>query len=33
VKKRLEIIYPGKHHLHIHSGDKEYSVQLTLELN
>jgi len=33
VKKRLDIIYPGKHQLHIHSDDKEYKVELTLQLN
>jgi len=33
VKKRLEIIYPGKHQLSIHSDDKEYKVELTLQLN
>ncbi|MBL7742756.1 MAG: histidine kinase [Chitinophagaceae bacterium] len=33
VKKRLEIIYPAKHELHIHSDEREYRVQLTLQLN
>ncbi len=33
VKKRLEIIYPDKHRLHIHSDDKEYKVELILQLN
>jgi sensor histidine kinase YesM len=33
VKKRLEIIYPSKHQLHIHSDHHEYTVQLTLQLN
>lgn len=33
VRKRLEIIYPGKHELHIHSDNKEYKVELTLQLN
>jgi len=33
VKKRLDIIYPGKHELHIHSDNKEYKVELTLQLN
>jgi sensor histidine kinase YesM len=33
VKKRLEIIYPGKHHLEIHSDNHEYTVRLTLQLN
>jgi sensor histidine kinase YesM len=32
VKKRLEIIYPGKHQLHIYSDDHEYKVQLSLQL-
>lgn len=33
VKKRLEIIYPSKHELHIHSDNHEYTVQLVLQLN
>lgn len=33
VRKRLNIIYPSKHKLHIHSDNSEYKVQLTLELN
>jgi sensor histidine kinase YesM len=33
VKKRLEIIYPAKHELHIHSDSHEYTVQLVLQLN
>jgi two-component system LytT family sensor kinase len=33
VRKRLNIIYPSKHRLHIHSDNLEYKVDLTLELN
>ena len=33
VRKRLNIIYPSKHKLHIQSDKDEYKVQLTLELN
>jgi sensor histidine kinase YesM len=33
VKKRLEIIYPGKHQLHIHSDDHEYTVELSIQLS
>jgi sensor histidine kinase YesM len=33
VKKRLEIIYPSRHQLHIHSGNHEYTVQLILQFN
>lgn len=33
VKKRLEIIYPGRHELQIHSDDHEYKVELSLQLN
>jgi sensor histidine kinase YesM len=33
VKKRLEIIYPGKHQLEINSDDKEFTVELSLQLN
>jgi sensor histidine kinase YesM len=33
VKKRLEIIYPAKHQLEIHSSNHEYTVQLTLQLS
>jgi LytS/YehU family sensor histidine kinase len=33
VKKRLEIIYPAKHQLEIHSNNHEYTVQLTLQLS
>lgn len=33
VKKRLEIIYPAKHTLQIHSDNREYTVHLTLQLN
>ncbi len=33
VKKRLEIIYPGKHELTIRSDDHEYKVRLSLQLN
>ena len=32
VKKRLEIIYPSKHELHIHSENNEYTVKLLLKL-
>ncbi|MBC7949017.1 MAG: histidine kinase [Chitinophagaceae bacterium] len=33
VRKRLEIIYPAKHELHIDSDSGEYKLQLTLQLN
>jgi sensor histidine kinase YesM len=33
VKKRLDIIYPSRHQLFIHSDTREYKVQLLLELN
>ncbi len=32
TKNRLQIIYPGKHHLQIDNTEKEYSVSLTLDL-
>lgn len=31
VKKRLELLYPGKHELDIESDEKQYSVTLTLK--
>ena len=33
VRKRLEISYPGKHDLHIHSDNREYRVELVIQLN
>ncbi|HYF33355.1 MAG TPA: histidine kinase [Chitinophagaceae bacterium] len=33
VRKRLEILYPGKHKLNIHTDSKEFIVSLALELN
>lgn len=33
TKKRLHLIYPGKHKLAINNGDKEFEVQLELTLN
>ncbi len=32
VKRRLELLYPGKHQLAISSSDNLYSVHLTLNL-
>ncbi len=32
VKKRLELLYPGKHQLNVHSSDNAFSVQLQMEL-
>jgi len=33
VRKRLEMIYPGKHHLHIENDGSLYTVKLSLKLN
>jgi hypothetical protein len=33
VKKRLELIYPNRHKLDIHSEDLMYSVKLDIKLN
>lgn len=33
VKKRLEIIYPSRHELRIHSNESEYTVELILDLS
>ncbi|MEN8120546.1 MAG: histidine kinase [Bacteroidota bacterium] len=33
VKRRLELIYPGRYNLNVMKTEKEYSVKLTLELN
>jgi two-component system LytT family sensor kinase len=31
VKRRLDLSYPGKHHLHIDDREASYSVTLTIE--
>lgn len=33
VKKRLQLLYPNAHHLHIEQGDDQYRVQLSLQLH
>ncbi|MET0391657.1 MAG: histidine kinase [Chitinophagaceae bacterium] len=33
VKRRLELLYPGRHHLHIDDQPDQYRVKLTLQLN
>lgn len=33
VKKRLQLIYPGRHQLHINSNANEYNVHMTIQLN
>ena len=32
VKKRLQLLYPGKHQLEVSDRDSEFSVNLTIEL-
>jgi LytS/YehU family sensor histidine kinase len=32
VKRRLELLYPGKHNLYINQNDNNYIVMLQLEL-
>ena len=32
VKRRLELLYPGKHKLEISGDEKTYTVNLTLEI-
>ena len=31
TKRRLELVYPGKHHLFIIPGDEMYTVKLTIQ--
>ncbi len=33
VKRRLELLYPGKHNLNIEETSKTYSIQLNLQLS
>lgn len=30
IQKRLDLIYPGKHHLEVHKNNELYSVHLTI---
>lgn len=32
VQRRLELLYPGKHRLEIHPGEKQFDIQLQLQL-
>ena len=32
VKRRLDLLYPGKHQLQISDGDREYFVNLEIDL-